>query len=424
MTGQIPLPAHYEITDTIGRSPLCSLFKGNDTRSGTPVAIRIIHAPAWLDEAEASVYRSRIVGTLQPLVDVRHPALASVHEVDQWGPDVLSVRQYVEGRPLGEILRREGTLPVERTVELVAEAAEGLDALHAANMQHGSLTAENLFVATDGSIRIADARARLAVRTMPLAGIECRFASRVSAGDDIAALAGLAYEAMTGIAPAKRDGTLVTANDLPQNARRALRRALQGDASPYRSATAFALALRPATNTEIFQVAWRPAAAVGLLGALATMGGTALSEEKSAHVLTAPGAEATSAPGGPYAIKPADLPVPPLAVDALSTDDRSALHAAIRQRGESILGHPIVAELFGLRIAQITAIDQCLEVARQRVATIVEAAAYAKTLDTSAAMRGIRESTGSQIRSILDKQQRAAWQKLMSEAVAPGEPAF
>src|SRR2546423_4298134 len=157
MVGQIPLLAHYEIKELIGRSPLSSLYKGKDTRSGASVAIRIIHAPAWLDEAEASVYRSRIVNTLSPLVDVRHPALASVHEVETLGEDVLVVRQFAEGRSLRELLRREGVVEVDITVRLVAEAAEGVDALHAGGVQHGSLTPENLFVTSDGSPLITDA---------------------------------------------------------------------------------------------------------------------------------------------------------------------------------------------------------------------------------------------------------------------------
>jgi serine/threonine protein kinase len=56
------------------------------------------------------------------------------------------VMELLEGETLGTVLDREGSLDVARAAELVAQAAEGIDAAHRAGIIHRDLKPDNLFV--------------------------------------------------------------------------------------------------------------------------------------------------------------------------------------------------------------------------------------------------------------------------------------
>jgi serine/threonine-protein kinase len=54
--------------------------------------------------------------------------------------------EMLEGETFGELIERTGTLPPELACELVAQAAEGVDAAHRAGIIHRDLKPENLFI--------------------------------------------------------------------------------------------------------------------------------------------------------------------------------------------------------------------------------------------------------------------------------------
>ena len=62
------------------------------------------------------------------------------------------VMELLEGETLSSLLERERTLDVSRAAELVAQAAEGMEAAHQAGIVHRDLKPENLFV-TNGAGR-------------------------------------------------------------------------------------------------------------------------------------------------------------------------------------------------------------------------------------------------------------------------------
>src|SRR5207244_4099068 len=66
------------------------------------------------------------------------------------------VMEYVDGESLGELLAREGRLPVGRALDLGLQAARGLAAAHASRLVHRDVKPHNLLVRRDGTLKIAD----------------------------------------------------------------------------------------------------------------------------------------------------------------------------------------------------------------------------------------------------------------------------
>lgn len=89
---------------------------------------------------------------------VEHPNVVRVTDAG-CTPDgrAYVVQEYVEGKNLGDWLgSRAGSGRTRAIVRIMAEVAEGVQAVHAAGLVHHDLKPQNILVGTDGSIKVAD----------------------------------------------------------------------------------------------------------------------------------------------------------------------------------------------------------------------------------------------------------------------------
>jgi serine/threonine-protein kinase len=113
------------------------------------VLIQAHHAPSDPSASETLLREARAVGTLD------QPNVARVLEadVDPSGAPFL-VLEHLEGETLAERLRRVGRLPWREATEVLAQACEGLSALHERGVVHRAVDPSTLFLAQrDGAER-------------------------------------------------------------------------------------------------------------------------------------------------------------------------------------------------------------------------------------------------------------------------------
>jgi serine/threonine-protein kinase len=99
---------------------------------------------------------------------VRHPNVAHVHELGQEGEDLFLVMEYLEGEPLGSLLRRASarglTIDSALSAYIIAEACAGLHAAHELvgpngepkNIVHRDISPQNVFVTYSGTVKVLD----------------------------------------------------------------------------------------------------------------------------------------------------------------------------------------------------------------------------------------------------------------------------
>jgi endoglucanase len=131
------------------------------------------------------------------------------------------VMEYLAGESLAALLQREGTLPVGRAADLIAQACRGVGAAHAAGIVHRDLKPQNLFVCRreDGAdlvkvldfgvakLRAAD-QAAADTRTGTVVGTAAYMSPEQARGEhdldaraDVHALGTILYELVSGRRP-------------------------------------------------------------------------------------------------------------------------------------------------------------------------------------------------------------------------------
>lgn len=137
------LDGRYQILSYLDSGGTADIFAAHDRVSGERVAVKILNAKATRDPLLRRYFLYGARGALR----VRHPNIVRVYSVVEpsEGPP-YAVMEEVPGKALFELLRDNTTLPAQLVIELVRQAALGLDAAHRAGLVHCDLKPENLLV--------------------------------------------------------------------------------------------------------------------------------------------------------------------------------------------------------------------------------------------------------------------------------------
>ncbi len=88
---------------------------------------------------------------------VAHPGIASVFDAAAVDGCTYVVSEWVEGRPLSQLLG-EGPLGSARSAAVLRAASEAVATLHGQGLVHGNLHPDNVVMTTDGGVKLTDLR--------------------------------------------------------------------------------------------------------------------------------------------------------------------------------------------------------------------------------------------------------------------------
>jgi eukaryotic-like serine/threonine-protein kinase len=135
----------YRVLAPIGRGGVGAVYEAIDTTTNRVRAIKVIDARGDADDRERFRREAVIAGRARSahLVEVTDAGYDDAFEIFYLAMERLS------GEDLGALLARVGRLPVDETLHILAEVADGLAALHEEGIVHRDLKPDNLFLATN-----------------------------------------------------------------------------------------------------------------------------------------------------------------------------------------------------------------------------------------------------------------------------------
>ena len=151
--------AHYEILThedgsmvELGRGAMGITYKAFDVDLRRFAALKVISPRYLADEA----VRSRFLREARAAGSVRHPNVASVFQLGTTQENYFYAMEFVEGETLGSLIKRSTCLDVKLALEIVAQVAAGLDAIHKQSLVHRDIKPSNIMVssAADGAVSV------------------------------------------------------------------------------------------------------------------------------------------------------------------------------------------------------------------------------------------------------------------------------
>lgn len=148
--------AHYRIEgllSTVGTS--ARVYRARDVRDGREVAIKM--ARGELSEMDKEKFRASWQHASDMAARINHPHLMEIE------PDEVDGQPYIamplaQGGDLETVVNREGALSPERTLRILGQVADAVDAVHARGLIHGDVWLDNILLAADDSAYLADSR--------------------------------------------------------------------------------------------------------------------------------------------------------------------------------------------------------------------------------------------------------------------------
>lgn len=148
----VPLTfGRYDLRGLIGAGGMGEVYDGWDPTLGRPVAMKALPA-----RREAGAAKERFRREVTALARLEHPNVVTLFDAQLDVDRPFLVMERLRGKNLGELVRTEGPRPVGEALLLVAAAARGLAAVHAAGLIHRDVKPDNLFLTADGVLKVID----------------------------------------------------------------------------------------------------------------------------------------------------------------------------------------------------------------------------------------------------------------------------
>ena len=199
----------YELLEKIGSGGFGRVYRVRDLGLEREVAIKVLHPELTADPGVMERFRREA----QLAARLRHPNIVSVYDIQSRAGLQWYVMELVPGANVAQIAKKDGPLPVQKTVRMLFEALGALEHAHGLGLVHRDIKPENMLLEPTGLLRITDFGLALALRgdrfggasshsgTPQFAAPEQLLGERVDQRADLYSLGAVAYFALLARPP-------------------------------------------------------------------------------------------------------------------------------------------------------------------------------------------------------------------------------
>src|SRR5437588_6917844 len=141
----------YEIVAPLGAGGMGEVYRARDTRLGREVAVKVL-PETFADDPDR---RTRFEREARAVAALSHPNILAIHDYGTHGAVTYLVMELLEGQTLRSRLAKRA-LPWREAIEVGGAVADGLAAAHLKGIIHRDVKPENLFLTSDGRVKILD----------------------------------------------------------------------------------------------------------------------------------------------------------------------------------------------------------------------------------------------------------------------------
>ena len=143
--------SHYRIVDKLGGGGMGVIYEAEDTRLGRRVALKFI--PDNL--AGDSNALERFEREARAASQLAHPNICTIHDIEDNNGHPFLVMEKLEGESLKQRIHRQ-PIELKELLDIGVQVASALEASHAKLIIHRDIKPGNIFLTTNGPVKVLD----------------------------------------------------------------------------------------------------------------------------------------------------------------------------------------------------------------------------------------------------------------------------
>ena len=142
----------YRIIERVGRGGMGTVYKAEQVDLQRIVALKVISEEHTKDKdfVDLFIHEARAAAKLN------HPNIVQVYDVKRHNEYYYFSMEFVSGGSVQEILNKQKKISADQSVQMVLDAAKGLDYAHKKGIIHRDVKPDNLMISETGMIKIGD----------------------------------------------------------------------------------------------------------------------------------------------------------------------------------------------------------------------------------------------------------------------------
>jgi len=142
----------YTIGQEIGRDDFALIYQGRSLADNDMVAIKFILPHLTFDTHFADQFWDNSQRNMQ----LDHPNIIHTYDIQQEGDTLYMVQEWVEARPLVEVMESDGAFSPKRMLKITRQIANALDYAFEQGVIHGDLSAKNVLIGPNDQVYVAN----------------------------------------------------------------------------------------------------------------------------------------------------------------------------------------------------------------------------------------------------------------------------
>ncbi|MBV4418734.1 Stk1 family PASTA domain-containing Ser/Thr kinase, partial [Clostridium tyrobutyricum] len=142
----------YEVLEKIGEGGMAIVYKGKDKLLNRNVAVKILKEEFSSDTEFVKKFKREATAA----ASLSNNHIVNIYDVGSDNDTNYIIMEYVSGKTLKQVIKENGKLAPNKTVELSIQIVKALECAHKNNIIHRDIKPHNILVTDEGTAKVTD----------------------------------------------------------------------------------------------------------------------------------------------------------------------------------------------------------------------------------------------------------------------------
>ena len=143
------IAGRYKVIELIGSGGMANVYRALDLQEGREVAVKVLKSEYATDREFLRRFNSEAAAVL----NLSHDNIVSSYDVGCWEDNHYIVLEYVAGRTLKELIRKEAPFENKRIISIGCQLCDALGHAHERNIIHRDVKPQNVMIGSMGRVK-------------------------------------------------------------------------------------------------------------------------------------------------------------------------------------------------------------------------------------------------------------------------------